>query len=58
MAMLVQLDELEAQGKGRAAASIVAKRMSRNPRDPGEVEVLTQHLRRIRRRHNKTSNAR
>jgi hypothetical protein len=47
---MLQLAALELEGKGRGAASIVARRMAADPRDPAEVEAMAQHLRRIRRR--------
>jgi hypothetical protein len=52
---LVQLGELEQQGRGRSSAVILAKRRAKDPNDPTEIEVLAQHFRRLRR---KTSSAR
>jgi hypothetical protein len=46
-AALAQMAELHRQGKGRDAASIVARQMAVDPHDPHEVDMIAQRLRRL-----------
>jgi hypothetical protein len=55
-AAMVEMDELERQGRRRDAAMIVARRTAINPHDPNEIEMLAQRLRRLRR--NETNSVR
>jgi hypothetical protein len=57
-AALAQMSALEGRGKRRSAASILAKRMARNPDDPAEVEIIAQHLRRLRRKETRACSVR
>ena len=44
--------ELEKSGKRRSAARLVAKRLAIDPKNPAEIEIIAQHLRRLRRKKN------
>jgi hypothetical protein len=44
---LAQMAELHRQGKGRDAASIVARQVAVDPHDPHEVDMIAQRLRRL-----------
>jgi hypothetical protein len=46
---LLEMAELEAAGRGRDAAVVVAKRQVADPRDPAELYRRSQCLRRLRR---------
>lgn len=50
--MVAELIRLEQEGRGRPAATIVARRFATDPRDPTEVESLATKLRRWRRKKN------
>jgi hypothetical protein len=50
--MITDLIRLEQEGRGRPAATIVARRFASDPHDPTEVESLATKLRRWRRKKN------
>jgi hypothetical protein len=55
--VVAEIERLEKQGRGRAAASIIARSYAADVRDPIEVETLTNKFRRWR-RGQKRANAR
>jgi len=42
--MIVELNRLEQEGRGRAAPMLVARKFVADPRDPIEVEILARDL--------------
>jgi hypothetical protein len=51
-AMLAELERIEQEGRGSAAAMLVARKFASDPLDPIEVESLATKLRRWRREKN------
>jgi hypothetical protein len=51
-AMLAELERIEQEGRGSAAAMLVARKFASDPLDPTEVESLATKLRRWRREKN------